>query len=69
MKQKLFASGIFKIIPDHVSRFFKMKVRIDLNNLNRWRRNAPSRMLKKLNDEAADSACRYRNVDKPSPLL
>jgi hypothetical protein len=69
MQQKLFVPGTLKIFTNHISRFLKMKVQIDITNLNRWRRAAPSRMLKKLNDEAAESDWRYRNIDRPFPLL
>ena len=52
-----------------ISPFFKTQLQIDKNNLNRWRLEAPSQMLKKLNEEAADDDNRYRNIDKPLPLL
>ena len=52
-----------------ISPFLKKQLQLDKNNLNRWHLEAPSLMLKKLNDEAADDDNRYRNIDKPLPLL
>lgn len=52
-----------------ISRLWTEQVRIDISNLNEWRLAAPVRMLKQLNDEAAESDGRYRNTIKPLPLL
>ncbi len=51
------------------SRVLKVQAQIDKSNLDEWRLAAPSQMLKRLNDEAAEGDNRYRNTDKPSPLL
>ena len=66
MKEKFF--GILEK-DSPLSPFLKRQVQIDKSNLNRWRIEAPSLMLKKLNEEAADDDHRYRNIDKPLPLL
>ena len=52
-----------------ISPFLKKQLQLDKSNLNRWHLEAPSLMLKKLNEEAADDDNRYRNIDKPLPLL
>ena len=51
------------------SRLLKEQVQLDKSNLDEWRLAAPSQMLKRLNDEAAEGDNRYRNTVKPSPLL
>ena len=63
-----FYNGILEKVSGFSSRW-KIRVQIDINNLNKWRISAASQMLKKLNDEAAESDYRYRYIDKPSPLL
>jgi hypothetical protein len=47
----------------------KNKERIDVKNLHEWRLAIPFNILKKLNDDAAETDDRYRNIDKPPPLL
>lgn len=47
----------------------KTQERIDISNLNEWRLAIPFNMLRKLNEDAADNDVRYRNIDKPQPLL
>lgn len=67
MKEKISSEILEK--ASVISPFSKRQVQTDINNLNKWRLEAPSQMLKKLNDEAAESDDRYRNIDKPFPLL
>jgi hypothetical protein len=43
--------------------------RIDTSNLNDWRIAIPFNMLRKLNEDADENNIRYRNIDKPPPLL
>jgi hypothetical protein len=61
--------GILGIIAERMSNFLKIQTQVDLNNLAKWRLAMPNQTLKKLNDEAAQSDHRYRNIDKPFPLL
>jgi hypothetical protein len=51
------------------SRLLKEQAQIDKHNLDEWSLAASSQMLNWLNDEAAENDDRYRNVDKPPPLL
>jgi hypothetical protein len=64
-KISLVTPGKLSRIPNLINTQFQ----IDLNNLNNWRIEAPSQMLKALNKEAAEDDDRYRNTPKPFPLL
>ena len=52
-----------------ISNLINAQIKIDINNLQNWRLEAPSQMLKALNKEAAEDDDRYRNTPKPFPLL
>jgi hypothetical protein len=67
MKKQMFL-GTSQKVPG-IPHFLKRQAQMDIKNLNKWRLAAPLQMLKKLNNEAADNDYRYRNVDKPFPLL
>ena len=47
----------------------KNKDQVDFNNLKEWRIAVPENIRKKLNDDAAETDNRYRNIDQPPPLL
>jgi hypothetical protein len=51
------------------SRLLKEQAEVDLNNLNEWNLDLPTRVRKTLNDQDAESDNRFRNIDKPPPLL
>ena len=67
MNQQIFRAVIGTV--DGISRFVKTNIQIKINNLKEWRLAAPQQMLQQLNNEAALSDERYRNIDKPFPLL
>ena len=67
MTQQIFKAVIGTV--DGISRFVKANIQIRINNLKEWRLAAPQQMIKQLNNEAAVSDERYRNIDKPFPLL
>ena len=41
----------------------------DIQNLKEWRIAMPANIRKKLNNDAAETDTRYRNIDQPPPLL
>ena len=45
------------------------KERVDVHNLSEWHIALPASVRKKLNDDAAETNSRYRNIDQPPPLL
>jgi hypothetical protein len=67
MKQQIFTAVLDSVTG--ISQFLRAQIKTNINNLKEWRLAAPQQMIKQLNNEAAVSDERYRNIDKPFPLL
>jgi hypothetical protein len=53
----------------HESRGAADQDRLDAAHLKEWDEHTPDRMQSHLNDQADSDTDRYRNIDKPPPLL